>query len=123
MNTFPPRFLKLLQETKQRIQEITVQELKTKLDQNHALYLIDIREANELANGYIPSAIYISKGLIELKIESKIPDVNAEIVVYCAGGLRGALVADTLQTMGYTNISSLEGGLNAWITAGFPVVK
>lgn len=123
MTQIPPkvhssRFVELAQAAKNRIREITVQELKEKLANNQRFYLIDVREESEFANGCIPTALHLSKGVIERDIEKYIANADAEIVVYCSGGYRSALVADSLQKMGYSNVASVSGGLTAWLNEG-----
>lgn len=122
MKTHSSRFLKLVQDTKKRIKEINSETLKKKLDENHPL-VIDVREDNEWETGYIPSAIHLCKGIIERDIEKIIPNTETEIVVYCSGGFRCALVADSLQNMGYNRVYSLENGLQGWINAGYGIQK
>lgn len=121
MKQHSPRFLTLVAESKKRINEITPQTLKNKMDQNQAYFLVDVREDHEWLSGHIPRAIHISKGVIERDIEKQIPDPGAQIVVYCSGGFRCALVADSLQKMGYTNAHSLSSGLQGWIDAGYGI--
>ncbi len=116
-------FLNLVNEAKARIQEITPAQLKEKLDRNEKVYIIDVREDNEWQNNCISKAIHLSKGIIERDIEKQLPDLSAQIVVYCSGGFRCALVADNLQKMGYTNVFSLESGLTGWIEAGYSLEK
>lgn len=123
MKQHSSRFLQLTQTAKSRIKEITPHELKEKFDQSPDFYLVDVREESEWPLGRIPNAIHISKGIIERDIEKKIPDSDADIVVYCSGGFRCALVADALQQMGYANVASLNGGMSAWVEAGYPLVK
>ena len=118
MKQHSPRFLALV--AKRCVQEITPQLLKQKMDREEPLCLIDVREDNEWSSsGHIPSAIFMSKGVIERDIEKKIPDPKTQIVVYCSGGFRCALVADTLQRMGYQHVYSLDTGLQGWVDAGF----
>ena len=85
--------------------------------------LIDVREDNEWAAGHAAGATHLSKGIIERDIETAIPDKNAPIVLYCGGGYRSALAADALQTMGYTNVISMDGGIKGWRAAGLPEEK
>jgi rhodanese-related sulfurtransferase len=118
-----PAFLALVQDAKQRIRQTTIPELKKRLEANEELHLIDVREDHEWAAGHIPGAIHLSKGIIERDIEEKIPDREAEILLYCGGGYRSALVADNLQKMGYKRVVSVDGGWRGWIAAGFPVKK
>lgn len=87
------------------------------------MLIIDVRESDEWETGYIPTAIHLSKGIIERDIEKKIPDLNTEIVVYCSGGFRCALVADSLQKIGYTQVYSLDTGLQGWLDAGYTLQK
>lgn len=119
MKHHSPGFLKLVSEAKKKIHEITPTQLKEKLDQHEPLQLIDVREESEWASGHIPTAIPLSKGIIERDIEKKFPDLNTPLVVYCSGGFRCALVAESLQKMGYTHVSSLESGSQGWIDAGY----
>ncbi|HAU1321565.1 TPA: sulfurtransferase [Legionella pneumophila] len=116
-------FLKLVAEAKTRINEISPQILKSKIDNHEKLIIIDVREEDELKAGKIPNAIHLSKGIIERDIEKIIADRQSSIVVYCSGGYRCALVADNLQKMGYTNVSSLNTGLQGWLEAGYCLVK
>jgi rhodanese-related sulfurtransferase len=119
MKQHSPEFLNLVTQAKTRIKELSATTLKDKIDNHDDLYLIDVREDHEWSSGHIPTAIHIGKGIIERDIEKTIPDTQAQIVVYCSGGFRGALVADILQNMGYTQVSSLEKGSQSWIDAGF----
>jgi rhodanese-related sulfurtransferase len=116
-----PKFLKLVTDAKKQIKEISPQILKEKIDNNNPLCLIDVREASEWAQGHIPGAIHISRGVIEFQIEKNIPDTETEVVVYCAAGLRCALVAANLKAMGYTKVYSLETGIQGWVNAGYEI--
>ncbi len=122
MKNHSPGFLKLVHEAKQKIHEITPTQLKEKLERHEQLQLIDVREESEWISGHIPTAIHLSKGIIERDVEKKFPDLNTPLLVYCSGGFRCALVAESLQKMGYTNVSSLESGSQGWINAGYAMV-
>ena len=123
MKQHSPRFLTYVTQVKKQIKEITPFALKALMDGQQSLHIIDVREADELSSGRIPTAIHLSKGVIERDIEKKIPDPQAPIVVYCSGGFRCALVANSLQNIGYTNVSSLDTGLQGWLDAGYPLEK
>ncbi|HET8771378.1 MAG TPA: rhodanese-like domain-containing protein [Gemmatimonadaceae bacterium] len=110
----------LINEAKQRIREVSAADVKRALDSGKKPVLLDVREPNETNLGRIPGAIVIPRGTMEGKIEAAVPR-DAELVVYCAGGNRSALAADTLQQMGYTNVASMAGGWGAWVSAGGPV--
>ncbi|QWU99960.1 rhodanese-like domain-containing protein [Francisella salimarina] len=117
-------FLDLVNDVKSRIQECTVDDIN-KMNETETLdgLLIDTREESEFANGYIPNAIHISKGLIECRIEQLVPNKNQKMYFYCGGGFRSALVTDLLQKMGYKNVISVDGGWRAWNTNGYPTNK
>lgn len=116
-------FLALVNESKKHIKEISPNELKEKLDKHETMHLIDVREDHEWGTGSIPGAIHMGRGIIERDIEKSIPDFKEQIVVYCSGGFRCALVAENLQKMGYSHVYSLDTGLQGWINAGYPVEK
>ena len=98
-------------------------ELKEKLDRNDDFVLIDIREQDEYAQGFIADAPHIPRGFLELRIENEESDRDKEIVLYCAGGNRSALAAQSLEAMGYTNVISMREGFTGWRNGGFPVTK
>jgi rhodanese-related sulfurtransferase len=118
-----PGFLKLVNEAKKKIKEAQFTEIKKRLDAGEKLILVDTREDLEWAQGHLPGAIHLGKGIIERDIEQTIPDHNAPIVLYCGGGFRSAIAAENLQKMGYTNVISMDGGWKGWIGAGFPTTK
>ena len=117
-----PQFLKLVNDAKSRICETNVADVKKRLDRGDKFHLIDVREDHEWNDGHIPDAIHLSKGIIERDIEQKIPDTGEEIILYCGGGFRSALVADALQKMGYTHVQSMAGGWRGWKGAGNPTI-
>ena len=114
-----PAFLALVDDAKSRVREISVEDTRRKL-QNGAAHVIDVREESEWAAGHIKGAAYIGRGVLERDIEAKIPDKNAELILYCGGGFRSALSADNLQGMGYKNVLSMAGGWREWQSKGFP---
>jgi len=115
-----PAFLKLVDEAKRRITQTTPKHVKAKLEKKEQFRLIDVREASEWRNGHIKGAIHLSKGIIERDIEKTVPDKSAEVILYCGGGYRSALVADNLQKMGYANVVSMSGGWRKWIALDYP---
>jgi rhodanese-related sulfurtransferase len=119
----PPRFLKIVDEAKTRVRETNVNEVKKKIDSSHNFLLVDVREESEYAKDHLPGATHLGKGIIERDIEARVPDLNAEIVLYCGGGFRSALAADNLQKMGYTNVISMDGGIRDWREKGYPLTK
>jgi rhodanese-related sulfurtransferase len=115
-----PGFLKLVQDAKLRVLELTVDQVKAKLDRGEKFYLVDVREESEWAKDHLPGAVHLGKGILERDVEQRIPDTRAEIVLYCGGGFRSALAADNLQKMGYTNVFSMDGGVRGWREKGYP---
>jgi rhodanese-related sulfurtransferase len=113
-------FLKLVDDAKTRIRELDVAATRARLQANPQARLIDVREDNEWQAGHAAGATHIGRGIIERDIEGRMPDHDAELILYCGGGYRSALAADNLQRMGYTNVYSLAGGWKAWQAAGAP---
>lgn len=116
-----PRFFKIAQSAKQRIRETDVQTVKQRLDRGDPFHLVDVREESEWSKGHLPGAMHIGKGVLERDIEKSLPDEDAEIVLYCGGGFRSALAAENLQSMGYHNVTSMDGGFRGWRDAGYPI--
>lgn len=116
-------FLKLVNDAKTRIKEISTDAVMDKIEKGDDFYFVDTREQNEWAAGRCQNAIYIGKGVIERDVEKLIPDRKAEIVLYCGGGFRSALAADMLEKMGYENVLSMAGGIREWREKGFPEDK
>ena len=116
-----PRFLTIADDAKSRVQQRDVPAVKAMLDTDRRFCLVDVREDNEWHAGHLPGAIHLGKGIIERDIETTIPDLNTEIVLYCGGGYRSALAADHLQQMGYTNVWSMDGGFRGWCEAEYPI--
>lgn len=119
----PPKFLKLVNEAKTRVAETNVADVKRRIDAGEKFVLVDVREDNEWAQGHVPGAVHLGKGIIERDIEARVPDTTAKVVLYCGGGFRSALVADNLQKMGYTSIESMDGGWRGWLEAGLSTAK
>ena len=116
-------FLTLVNDAKSRIKEVTVAETQSRLEQNKGAKLIDVREDNEWEAAHAAGATHLGKGIIERDIETTVPDKDTELILYCGGGYRSALVADVLQKMGYTNVYSMAGGWKAWKESGADIEK
>jgi rhodanese-related sulfurtransferase len=117
----PNRFQKLVAQAKQQITEISPDDARGQVNGGGAI-LIDVREEDDWREGHAEGATHLSRGMIELEIEEQIPDLTKPIICYCGGGSRSALVAESLQKMGYENVRSIAGGLRAWKEAGLPMV-
>jgi rhodanese-related sulfurtransferase len=118
-----PRFLKIVEDTRKRIHEVTIDEVKAKLDRKEKFLLIDVREESEYAADHLPGSVHLGKGIIERDVEDRVPDQDTTIVLYCGGGFRSALAADNLQKMGYTHVLSMDGGIRGWREKGFALTK
>jgi rhodanese-related sulfurtransferase len=116
-----PAFLKLVEHAKRQVREVTIVDVKRKLDAGEPLYFIDVREDHEFAKDHAKGAVHLGRGILERDIESRIPDKGAPIVLYCGGGFRSALAAESLGRMGYTNVTSMTGGIRAWREANYPL--
>jgi rhodanese-related sulfurtransferase len=114
-------FLKLVNDAKSRVKEVSVAEAQARLAENQSALLIDVREDNEWQAAHAEGAEHLGKGIIERDIETAVPDKSTELILYCGGGYRSALASDALQKMGYTNVWSLAGGWKAWKEAGAPI--
>ena len=113
-------FLKIVDDAKSRVPEVSVEGTRARLKANPALFLVDTREDREWNTGHVAGAVHLGKGIIERDIETCIPDKNAEIILYCGGGFRSALAGDALLKMGYKNVFSMAGGWREWVAAGGP---
>ncbi len=118
-----PAFLQLVTETKARVKECTVDDVKRRLDAGEKFLLVDVREESEFAAGHVPGAVHMGKGVIERDIETKVPDPATPLVLYCGGGFRSVLAADAIQKMGYTNVISMDGGWRDWTGKGYAVER
>ena len=114
-----PGFLKLVEDVKKNVREVSVADTRKKMEAGVPVF--DVREDLEYAASHVKGARHLGKGIIERDIEATVPDKNAEMILYCGGGFRSALAADALRKMGYTNVWSMAGGWRAWNEAGAPV--
>jgi rhodanese-related sulfurtransferase len=112
----------LVDSARKSIKEVNIEEVKNKLDTGHDFILLDIRTESEWAKGHIGGAKYIDRGVLEFHVEAQIPEKSAEVILYCAGGVRSALSVQTLEKMGYTNVASMLEGTNGWEAAGYPMI-
>jgi rhodanese-related sulfurtransferase len=118
-----PGFLAVVNDAKSRIREIDINRYKEMVAAGEEHILVDTREESEWTAGHVQGAVHLSKGVIERDIETKVPDKDATLVLYCGGGFRSALAADNLRKMGYRNPISLDGGWRALKDSGLPLEK
>jgi rhodanese-related sulfurtransferase len=118
-----PGFLKLVQDAQPRVKEITLEQARERLAKNPQAVLLDVREDGEWQAGHAAQAQHLGKGILERDLESRFPDPDREILMYCGGGYRSVLTCDAAQKMGYRNVHSIAGGYKALVAAGWPMVK
>jgi len=116
-----PGFLKLVDEARSRVSEITIAQARERLAANREAVLVDVREDSEWAKGHAADAVHLGKGILERDLERLYPDHDKEIILYCGGGYRSALSADAAQKMGYRNVHSLIGGYRGLVEAKWPM--
>jgi rhodanese-related sulfurtransferase len=119
-----PGFLRVAEAARAKVREITIPEVHAKLAQaGSAFELVDVREDSEWQAGHLPGARHLGRGVLERDVEKAIPDTARAIIVYCGGGYRSALAAESLAAMGYTNVLSMAGGYRGWTEAGHATVS
>ena len=116
-----PGFLKLVNEARPRVNEITIEQARERLAKNSQAVLMDVREDAEWQKQHAAQAVHLGKGILERDIEMLIPDPNREIIMYCGGGYRSVLTAAIAKEMGYRNVYSLIGGYKALVNAQWPM--
>ncbi len=114
-------FLALVNDAKSRIKEVNIDQYREMVSSGDPHLLIDVREESEWNAGHAAAAIHLGKGIIERDIESKVPEKDTKLVLYCGGGFRSALAGDALRKMGYVDVISLDGGWRAYQGSGLPV--
>jgi len=118
-----PGFLKLVNQARAHVKEITVEEARERLARNPKAVLMDVREDGEWRAGHAAQAVHLGKGILERDLEKTVPDTGTEIIMYCGGGYRSALTADAAQRMGYRNVYSLIGGYKGLLAGNWPVTE
>lgn len=115
-----PGFLRLVTEARRRVTETTPEEVHARMRRGEKFLLVDVREESEFTAGRIPGAVHMGRGVLERDIEARVPDPGTDIVLYCGGGYRSVLSADSLGRMGYTHVVSIDGGWRRWTGLGYP---
>src|SRR5258708_6086162 len=116
-----PGFLKVVNEARPFIKEISLEQARERLAKNPKAVLLDVREDLEWQKARATEAKHLGKGILERDLESMFPDPNTELIMYCGGGFRSALTALSAQKMGYKNVFSLAGGYKAMVQANWPM--
>jgi len=116
-------FLRLVHDAKKNVKECTIDDVWKRQQKGDGFVLVDVREDIEWAKGHAENAVHLGRGVLERDIEKTIPDKDAEIVLYCGGGFRSVLAAESLAKLGYKHVTSMAGGFRGWVEAGMPVTK
>lgn len=116
-----PGFLKMVNEARPRVKELTIDEARAHLKQNPKAILMDVREDREWEKGHAEEAIHLGKGVLERDLEKLVPDPKTEILMYCGGGYRSILTAETAMRMGYKNVFSIKEGYKGLLAANWPM--
>src|SRR6266851_7020123 len=114
-------YKQIMDEARQLVPELSPDDVKARLDRGERPMLLDVREREEFRQGYVPGALSLPRGFLEMRVEETVPDKTSPIVAYCAGGTRSLLAGRILKELGYTNVASMRGGFTAWKNQGLPV--
>ncbi len=117
----PTTYADLIASVRKATREVSLDELKRRLEAKEDFVLLDVREKEEFRAGYIPGAVSIPRGFLEIQVEQRIPNKSAKIVAYCAGGTRSALAAATLAELGYAHVETANPGFVRWKDLGYPM--
>lgn len=117
----PTTYSDLIASIRKRTKEVSLEDLKRRLAAGESIVLLDVREKEEYRAGYIPGAVSIPRGFLEIQVEQRILDKTTKVVAYCAGGTRSALAAATLADLGYSNVETANPGFVRWKDLGFPI--
>jgi len=121
--THSPGFLRLVEEARATIAEITLDQARERLAKNPKAVLLDVREDSEWAAGHAVQAVHLGKGILERDIERMFPDTHQELIMYCGGGYRSAMTVAAAKRMGYQNVFSLIGGYKAMVQGNWPMTS
>ena len=114
-------YQEIMAEARKVVPEVSAEQVKQQLDGKKQPVVLDVREKEEFRQGYVPGAVSVPRGFLEMQIEDKVPDKATPIVAYCAGGTRSLLAGRILKELGYTNVVSMAGGYNGWKNKGLPI--
>jgi sulfur-carrier protein adenylyltransferase/sulfurtransferase len=116
-------YQQIMAEARQQVPEVSVDDVKARLAAGTKPVVLDVREKEEFRQGYLPGAVSIPRGFLEIRVEEAVPDKSTPVVAYCASGTRSLLAGRILKELGYENVTSMRGGFNAWKNQGFPITE
>lgn len=115
----PKTYSQMMEEARKVVEELTPDEVHQRVEAEEKPILLDVREKDEQRQGYIPGALLLPRGFLEIQVEGVLPDKGRPVVVYCAGGVRSLLAAKTLKEMGFKSVASMKEGFNGWKNRGY----
>jgi molybdopterin/thiamine biosynthesis adenylyltransferase/rhodanese-related sulfurtransferase len=116
-------YQQIMDEAKRLVPEVSPDEVAAKLKANDKPVVLDVREKEEVRQGYIPGSVSVPRGFLEMRVEETVPDKNTPIIAYCAGGTRSLLAGRILKELGYNNVTSMRGGFTGWKNKGLPITE
>src|SRR5213594_709574 len=116
-------YKQIMDEARQIVPEVSPEQVKARLDKGEHPVVLDVREKDEVRQGYVPGALSLPRGFLEMRVEETVPDKSTPIVAYCASGTRSLLAGRILGELGYTNVASMRGGFTAWKNKGLPITE
>ena len=114
-------YQQMMTEARQQVPEVSPEEAKARLAGGKKPVILDVREREEFRQGYIPDAVSIPRGFLEIRVEETVPDKKTPVITYCASGTRSLLAGRILKELGYDDVVSMRGGYNAWKNQGLPI--
>src|SRR5207237_10323144 len=114
-------YKQIMDEARQLVPEVSPEQLKARLDKGEHPVVLDVREKEEVRQGYVPGALSLPRGFLEMRVEETVPDKSTPIIAYCAGGTRSLLAGRILRELGYTNVASMRGRFPPWKNQVLPV--
>ena len=114
-------YQEMMGEARRLVPEVSPDEVKTRIDGGKARIVLDVREKEEFRQGYVPGAVSLPRGFLEMRVEEVVPDKSTPVIAYCAGGVRSLLAGRIMKELGYTDVASMRGGYQAWKNQGLPI--
>jgi rhodanese-related sulfurtransferase len=114
-------YKQIMDEARSAVPEVSADDVRARLDRKDPIALLDVREKEEFRQGYVPGAVSLPRGFLDMRVEEVVPDKKTPIVAYCASGTRSLLAGRTLKELGYTNVVSMRGGYTGWKNQGLPI--
>src|SRR5262249_20462865 len=116
-------YQQMMTEARQQVPEVSPEDAKARLADGKKPVLLDVREREEFRQGYIPDAISIPRGFLEIRVEETVPDKKTPAVTSWARGRWSWPGGTILKELGYEDVVPMGGGYNAWKNQGLPITR